>query len=1078
MSATTNATTVQSAVAAQTTTPTPVNTSTTTVSTVALQQIAAGAAAAPLSRDALFAKIIQSKSKIASECFSSASFDGWAELSFLPLEDFVKLSLITLLLKMHQGGSFEGNSHPLTQTVFSVIDSAKWLEQDLKALTAAFEQLAKQLQLSKTDQEQQARWINAIAALAALCRDPARARTAIQQPPHAHSKQHAFDCIKETIHKFSQLIASLQKAQTKELEEMPYISELLNRDVEEFLPTPSSRQSSSLNKQVKDCVLNIFVNPLKSYRRLHFHLQDLITTLNASFDHVSAQKEASDCIDKLIAFRKSFNANTQKKVEEVLEDLFFTERWILLTGQRSPSVERTRAFAKTCFDSLHDCYKNFFSSFRSQLINHESRNSELELPSIVEGITAIPFINFLTLQGLTTVIGSALNATEPTVKFKRKYSEVLTCMINKSGPASSIFQIQRQALLKFGEECKKAVYTTTLRMRPSFKNSRVISMDLLLPIFNGIDAALTKVWDESFNLPGRLTSASFNDALCKSLDSCAEAVQKRQGGPKVFADLENQVYSPLMQTTQEATLDEIGDIFDNSIRQCTRKIDAAGDAFSKFIHQAIGLCNLANSGVHIVTSHLFSTLALCREHLPADAATAKVIDANDLWLQIIDQPDCPSQIAKSKEAAAVSPAITLPAPPPPQPMPPLTPEMAPTTAHAYLRQFNHSLAQIHRINLVSAPRATQRLDNEAIALHQQQYANDFIAWTKEMLDQCPDPYENCLLAANFTFWRHIAIEQAMSAALFKRSVRIPITHRLDTLSSALQLTHKMRDEDGTLPMRYPSSFDISYSSMATSDSATRVVIEAFKKGAGVTLQTALQAQYEVLEKDVGAEPLAAIEALLKQGIPQSTLSTEVLPQLNSTEQLESMRGVIQATLKQLQEPMQKIEAASKSQHRTFANVYLHLRSLRRLLGLVIRFPQHRFLCHHAHTALFLTQYLAENLGAHLSQLQGGEMRTHNLEAYRYCYGLGEGLSPALLTVFENLNVKKGSEYPYYYFAENGTSPIMQYLSNLYASSKSYGIVAETHAKEMSLEEIHRELINSCLKPLTDLAVALVQQHLL
>ncbi len=136
----------------------------------------------------------------------------------------------------------------------------------------------------------------------------------------------------------------------------------------------------------------------------------------------------------------------------------------------------------------------------------------------------------------------------------------------------------------------------------------------------------------------------------------------------------------------------------------------------------------------------------------------------------------------------------------------------------------------------------------------------------------------------------------------------------------------------------------------------------------------------------------------------------------------------------------KLETKMKDRRNRPSDFIYHLGQLKTALQLIDLFPENQYLSLHLRNLTYAGQYLVETAGVYLSQLNGEEVRTHNLKVYIYTLkqlGLQNALSSQSLSLINRINTKKGVDYPNLIFwakPQNKIPKIMHLLSKAYQTS--------------------------------------------
>lgn len=428
----------------------------------------------------------------------------------------------------------------------------------------------------------------------------------------------------------------------------------------------------------------------------------------------------------------------------------------------------------------------------------------------------------------------------------------------------------------------------------------------------------------------------------------------------------------------------------------------------------------------------------------------------------------------------------------------------PSQATRCLALFRQKVMQFYCLDerIVHTPLTVGRGCRNPIQLarYQHAFALDMLLTIVEMFERSSNEQSRVLLANLLFFLGHLANEQALTVEYLKKHSEEELTHFLYDLVTALNVGqgNAWINEDcgGTICVRYPASLRYGNDSLslrhsvASIEDAGQATAKEVMDGRNWILQEAMRLQCQGMAQSCNprqSEILDSIPAMLKEDLSKCAVEGIAEDDAKWTDDsaklLEGMHGRLQTATQALTKHISGLPPSEST--KALRNVLYHLRNLSRLPQLVQQFPQKRFMALHFYTAFFSTQYLAENLGVYLSLQQNLELRDHNLEAYQKAFGLGNHLDATLKNLLAEINVGKGSEYVYTYFAKHPTtfSALMSKFSGLYAHSRLAAMqregieIPQDQSKEASSAFQQNAIIRD-LERLCSLSLNLLQGHII
>lgn len=373
------------------------------------------------------------------------------------------------------------------------------------------------------------------------------------------------------------------------------------------------------------------------------------------------------------------------------------------------------------------------------------------------------------------------------------------------------------------------------------------------------------------------------------------------------------------------------------------------------------------------------------------------------------------------------------------------------------------------------------------AQHQHVFSNCNLSLAVDMLHRCIDPQDQLLVSQMVMQWGYLAVEQSTNVELFRANPRAILAHNLKHLLHDLGITgiapgnqwiaHARRY---TLYQRHPFFHEV------PDADAKPFCLQHLQAGNAETTR-AFQKHLPVWMADAATLQAAALGKSSDSRIKQLIVEFQKAAAATGKEE-ESKRSAVSSSNTGLEKAAailsnQIKNAPSSDAKKTLLNAQRHLENLRMCHALWTRFPQQRFMHVILHQFFTSAKNFCENLGIFLSIKSGAPRYTHSLFTYGEEYDLGRDIGEALLEVLQMIDVEKGDEYPFKYFAntpEKDISKWMMVLSEFYMRSQEALLLGEgavpAGMKHKKMEELLAE-VNLWAKRFTDLVCALVTTHL-
>lgn len=348
-------------------------------------------------------------------------------------------------------------------------------------------------------------------------------------------------------------------------------------------------------------------------------------------------------------------------------------------------------------------------------------------------------------------------------------------------------------------------------------------------------------------------------------------------------------------------------------------------------------------------------------------------------------------------------------------------------------------------SLIPPSRIPLRASNDVLAVHQQLYALSCFANALEILESVSNASHRACLVQFACLFGHQFLEQGLAEKLLKSYPQAFPSHSLREMLAVLEIQMNQNlwldhVDAGTLFHRYTWNIEsnrghpFSFALRHIRENNPKTTNE-FCEGLSAWVATAVEFNIVILSQNCPAERQGLLRRI------QSTYESFQKAPVGSTakataEQAPLSRGnadaltkwensLTQDSLVLIDARLKHLGAVLESRDKALLNARNHLTNLINAIGLLKQAPQQRFLHFHLVMLLISTQYFVENIGVHLKGLIGHDLTIYALE---------EGLEKQQIEMLGLINVQKGSEYPFSYFAHRPGTVLMDTLSELYMRS--------------------------------------------
>lgn len=487
--------------------------------------------------------------------------------------------------------------------------------------------------------------------------------------------------------------------------------------------------------------------------------------------------------------------------------------------------------------------------------------------------------------------------------------------------------------------------------------------------------------------------------------------------------------------------------------------------------------------------HLFKALQYVQDEIDKvrDQAQAVVADEH-LGLLLLEENAEAERIASEQEqkqkpakpdassaaaAAAAPAAVELVVVPPTAPPRAVLPASFNVPYLQTLFEMRCAAAEFYKMNPATVVSPYSFAGNmqplSKLAELQHIYAFDGFLIASEMLLRSNNP----VLAGLVLQRGHLALEQCLTvehAAKFPKSyLQHELQQLLGNLGIRLDANMWAQHASGySLYCRYPHSFK--GLSKALEHPQLLQAMPQWLTGLA-EMQSAALTHLDPKNATLGKVQtvVAGLANALKKPVPE--MDQKVVGALSET-QTQALKEC-EKKLTTCLEPLQKIADDTKGS-KALMNARHHLNQLLETVRILPQFPQQRYLHACTHLLISAIKNFAENFGTYLTFQNGAPMYTHKLRDLPLKDLLKDG---KLLMLLEQIDIGKGDEYPFDYFAYHGASasPIMQRFSDLYALSQEAILLGEG-AKPYGLKStdlLQGELVEMAVD-FTNLACALLK----
>lgn len=1064
------------------------------------------------------------------------------DVSFLKLEDFIELSLITLFVTMKKKSNTKHES-PSFIRILNLLTNRKWQDEKLLATQAKvlFKSFVQELNLSKEEIIPFEKHLNILILLARQQECYSLPLLNISGSPTFESRHSILLYMNKLISSMSHALAPTFHISCKKfsdyLKNWESTSESLKHSL--ALKKIGGKLENRLQKILaisKVFRLRLEALQLYSEGRLS-ELQKLCQALPLSRElHPSEQIKQ---IDELLLLGKRFDTGMERTSELLKTEFTNYGCWLVLfSGVRGiEDIPEIKHFTKQSYGTLQkllgDIYTNITNDLQEFIIDNtemmktETLEKKLNFIEVYQDLLTVmadfidsKYLGGMPMKKLTKKLG-ALQQNWP--KSLCQFSEFLLASLDKACEKYKIFSLKCWS--EFQEICPHGG-RIDFHGNIVQDNLNAVKTSLLKNATLKINVEKTPL-ENIYILIYILKKSGQRTYQSAELDSCIQLILKNT------RETTESIYTKLYG--------KMGVIYRDFN-------DMTGEDLGKMIDQL----SVMRQASRLMFQTLFPILEQCRHGITISAPEGPIADEEELWLSLIDQEEsykasgskrdleenteierkesdsklersetkAPSKKTGHKKSKGSTTSKSTPSS--------LSSSRSLTSAPSsllstfchfdsqqsqFLSALRNNISSFHGIkqSIISPYEMCGKdLSLSQLSLNEQLYAFDCLNWNLEMIEHCPPEIEQETLLMQFFHWGYLSLEQGLTSEYLKEGTQDSLIHNLEFLLHALEISRDnqwvIQNNKGTLYARYPYSC-INYRNPKNDPAVLKFIVNSgskinktflkeFSDGSRKWLHEAGVIKCALLEEPTPSQviPLKTIKTKLTEFSQDKPILALAIPEKEkctlATLQVSKLDAIAKI-LTETEEALQKIIGLYSSSPeypvkkiKMLKNTWHHLQNLCRIPQLVKYFPEVRFILAHSQSALIATQYLAENIGTYLSMENDEDMRRHDLRMYGVCYGMNDPLSENQLKILDSINVAKGSEYPHHYFHKTPKkyiSKLMEQLSEFYVRAKTATIAGEGFSPPGIKEKstaILQQELVNLLTDLSDLANALVQNHLL
>lgn len=571
---------------------------------------------------------------------------------------------------------------------------------------------------------------------------------------------------------------------------------------------------------------------------------------------------------------------------------------------------------------------------------------------------------------------------------------------------------------------------------------------------------------------GRNTGNKFEDPLfvnlgcwIKLMEICDKVITKQLNDPNEFTEFQSAMLRNVRRPAWSSR-----EIDEERIDDCARTIAAVNSVSisSRLVTGIISALTALQEQIYL--QHVQERTAdadACLELLLVEenaAAEAKRIAAEQNEKQ---------QLTVVTAAAAAPPVV---AQAPTEPPKPLLPARFHVPALQSLFEVGCAASEFYGRNPATVVLPTHLLGHPTprhiLAEYQQLYANHAFLMATEMFLRNGNPESVPVLSGMILQLGHLSLEQCMTvehAAKFPKSF---LRHDLQILLKNLGMK-----QGGNVWAQHASNYSL-YSRYLHHFKAPLHAQAEMPQNLSQWLADFAEMQCAAMaHRDPKSDILKKVQAAVNS---VKTAKAQMAPEVDQ-KRVGELSAAHAQVLKECEKKLNaQVESWAKTEgdkSASFLNARHHLNQLLATVRLIPQFPQQRHLHMLMHMLVFSIKNFAENFGTHLSSQNGVPIYTHVLRDLPLQDAL-KG-NDRLSTLLHQIDIGKGDEYPFDYFAFFGkeASPVMLLLSDFYGRSLEAVLVGEgtvpAGMKAKDLPTLQGELVSMAVS-FTELACALAK----
>jgi hypothetical protein len=208
------------------------------------------------------------------------------------------------------------------------------------------------------------------------------------------------------------------------------------------------------------------------------------------------------------------------------------------------------------------------------------------------------------------------------------------------------------------------------------------------------------------------------------------------------------------------------------------------------------------------------------------------------------------------------------------------------------------------------------------------------------------------------------------------------------------------------------------------------------------------------------------ETCVQQALKGVSESFAENPSLEYRRELLAAVNFIEKRLSPIQDKLQEMASRYQDKSNLLKTIDAHLAGFRGILSLASLYPYQRFVSFFQGALLVRGQYALENSARLIALLEGDDWRSHSLREYSLAYQIEEGLTKGSQKLWQQMNLKKALDYPFWHLAKTNSVGSADKTPSLKSLYESYQLslaalngegFTPSRRSEKSLQKTYREL---------------------